>query len=362
MRQRRLLAGLAVAALVGTVGACDGGGGTDDVWTAPSPGQAAALLDFSDGGRDAAVRDVAFYGFGGVTAPGGMTTGPDGSVYGLGDKVVRLKPDRTVSTVEGATKAGSHASGVVALPDGSLVLGDAGQVKRIAPNGTVTVLAGAAGTARTPGAPVPTSVPAAGFHFAGPSPFGVGPEGTVLIGDRDVLWALKDGTLHQLYRSTAKGADGQLLQIGRDSAVDAVGTAYVSPEVPERTPGRLGDVLAVRADGSLSKLQLPKTVDGISGAPATFKVRWLTGDGANGVFAQVYDASGDNGAVLHLHSGTADVIAHEESGVKSTEPCHIPQPVDALRLPCALPEAMTYRSGSLVLGGLADYVLQIRVA
>ncbi|MDF9815150.1 hypothetical protein [Streptomyces sp. SPB162] len=91
-------------------------------------------------------------------------------------------------------------------------------------------------------------------------------------------------------------------------------------------------------------------------------MRWLTGDGADGVFAQVYDASGDDGAVLHLHSGTADVIAHEKSGSESTKACRIPHPVDASHLPCALPEAMTYRSGSLILGGLADYVLQIRVA
>ncbi|WP_250299040.1 hypothetical protein [Streptomyces sp. A 4/2] len=362
MKQRRLLTGLVVAVLVGTAGACDsGGGGTGDQWSAPAPGQAAALLDFSEGGRDAALRDVAFYGFGGVTAPGGMTTGPDGSVYGLGDKAVRLKPDRTVSTVEGAAKAGTSTSGLVALPDGSLVVGGAGQVKRIAPDGTVSVLAGAAGAARTPGAPVPASVPAAGFHFAGPSPFGVGPDGTILIGDRDVLWGLKNGTLKQLYRTTGKSADGQLLQIGRDSAVDATGTAYISPEVPDRFPGRLSDLLAVRANGSLSKLQLPAAIDGMPGAPAALKVRWLTGDGANGIFAQVYDASGDNGAVLHLHSGKADVIAHEASGVESTKPCRIPRPVAALRLPCALPEAMTYRSGSLILGGLADYVLQIRV-
>ncbi|WP_327285203.1 MULTISPECIES: hypothetical protein [unclassified Streptomyces] len=359
MTLRKVLTGVVTAVLCCTAVSCTAGG-DDSGWTAPAKGQAAALLDFSDEGRDASLRTVAFYGFNGF--PGGMTTGQDGSVYVLGQKLVRMKRDRTVSTVEFAREKEGAATGVVALTDGSLVLGIEGQVKKLGPDGGVSVLAGASGSARATGTPVPVSAPAAGFRFsATPSPFGVRPDGTILITDHDVLWALKDGTLRQLYRTTATSPDGEPLLLGWDNAVDASGTAYVSPEVPERVLGRLGDVVAINADGLLSKPLLPSEIPGLPGSPAALKVMWLTGDGASGIFAQVYDASGSNGAVLHLHSGRADVLTREKPGIRSGSPCRIQHPMDALQLQCALPPGMTYRSGSLILGGNEDYVLEIRV-
>lgn len=302
------------------------------------------------------------YGFSGM--PEGMTTGPDGSVYVLGQKLIRLKSDRTVSAPAFTAPENAISSGAVALPDGSVVLGQSGQVKEIGPTGDVSVLAGAVGAARATGAAVAGSAAAAGFHFSTtPSPFGVGPDGAVLIADQDVLWSLENGTLKRLYRISAKAADGLPLQLGPDSAVDVSGTAYLSPaERSPEVPGLLGDPLAVSASGLLSRPLLPAQIAGLPGSPAAFNVRWLTGDGANGVFAQVYDPSGNNGAVLHLHSGKADLIAHENPGIDPDKPCRIQHPVNALRLPCPLPEAMTYRSGSLILGGVQDYVLQIRLA
>lgn len=361
MTLRKVLVGLVVAVLSVSAVSCSSDGGDDGEWAEPARGQAAELLDFSNEGRDAGLRNVAFYGFSGL--PAGMTTGRDGSVYVLGEKLVRLNNDRTVSPVAFASEKDGSASGVVALADGSVVLGSEGQVKRLGPNGELSVLAGASGPARDTTEPVPASARADGFHFSTtPSPIGVRPDGTILIADNDVLWALKDGTLKQLYRTTAKSPDGQPLQLGRDSTVDASGTAYVSPEVPDRVPGRLVDVVAINADGLLSKPLLPAQIAGLPGSPGALKVRWLTGDGSNGIFVQVYDASGNNGAILHLHSGKTDIVGQEKARSKAGSPCRIPHPVDARQLPCALPPAMTYRSGSLILGGIGDYVLQIRVA
>ncbi|WP_405581132.1 hypothetical protein [Streptomyces sp. NBC_01190] len=371
---RKSLAGLAVALLAGAAVACGGSGGgghghgghggkgDGGSWAPLAKGQAAQVLDFSAGGRDAGTRQVAFYGFSG--SPAGLTTAADGSVYGLGQKLIRLEPDRKVAVVTAASDAEDRVSGVVALPDGSLVVGVGSQVKKIAPGGVTTVLAGAAGAARASGAPVPASAAAAGFSFAAtPSPVGVGRDGAVLITDEDVLWSLDNGTLKRLYRITGKGPDALPLRLGPESAVDGSGTAYLTPEeLGPRVPGLLEDVLAVSPDGVLSKPLVPARIAGLPGAAAKLNVRWLAGDGADGVFAQVYDPSGGNGAVVHLHAGRADLVAHENEGAGAAKPCRIPKPVDALHLPCPLPGAMAYRSGSLFLGGLTDYVLQIRVS
>ncbi|MEU8695130.1 hypothetical protein [Streptomyces sp. NPDC048665] len=363
MTLRASLAALAAVLLVGTVTACtsDGGnqgGGHGNEWLAPGKGQATQLLNFSEGGHDAKAKYVAFYGFSGVSK--GMTIAPDGSTYALGQRLVRLKRDRTLST---RLDTGDSAWGIALLADSSLVFGDNGQVKKIDPQGKETVLAGASGQHRTAGEALPSSAPATAVHFtAKAGPFGVRPDGTILIADGDTLWALKDRTLKRLYQLTAKSADGLPLFLAQNNALDGTGTAYLSPESDETDiDGTLGDVLMVRSDGQLGKPLLPERITGLPGTPATYRVRWLAGDGNNGVFAHVYDKLGGNGAVVHLHSGKAELIAHETEGTASNKPCEITRPVDALHLPCNLPQAVAYRSGSLILGGLANYVLQIRV-
>ncbi|MFE0513847.1 hypothetical protein [Streptomyces sp. NPDC058964] len=362
MTLRTSLAALVAVLIVGTAAACTSDSGDHgDQWAAPGKGQAAQLLDFSDGGRDAKVKYVAFYGFSGPSR--GMTTGPDGSTYALGGKLVRLKRDRTLSV---RLNRGGWASawGIAALADNSLVFGRNGRVNKISPQGEETVLAGASGQDRTAGHPLPRSAPATAVHFtANASPFGVRPDGSILIADGDALWALKDGTVRRLYQVTAKSSDGLPLLLAQNNAMDSTGTAYLSPE-REGTDvdGTLGDVVLIRPDGRLGKPLLPAKISGLPGAPATYRVRWLTGDGDDGIFVHVYDQSGNNGAIVHLHSGKAELVAHEKAGAASSKPCSITRPVDALRLPCGIPEAMTYRSGSLIAGGLANYVLQIRVA
>ncbi|KUN08758.1 hypothetical protein AQI95_07035 [Streptomyces yokosukanensis] len=360
MTLRASFAALAAILLMGTAAACTSDSGDHgNQWVAPLKGQAVQLLDFSDGGRDAKAKDVAFYGLSGMSK--GMTSGADGSTYALGQKLVRLKRDRTVST---PLDTGGSAWGVVVLADNSLIFGSNGQVKKISSQGKVTVLAGVSGKQRAAGQALPASVPATAVHFtANASPFGVRPDGTILIADGNALWALKDATVKRLYQVTAKSPDGLPLLLAQNNAMDGTGTAYLSPESSGTdVDGALGDVVSVGPDGRLGKLLLPAKVSGLPGAPATYRVRWLAGDGSNGVFAHVYDKSGNNGAVIHLHSGEAELIAHEGADATSSKPCSITRPVDALHLPCILPQAMTYRSGSLILGGLANYVLQIRVA
>ncbi|MGN5379750.1 hypothetical protein ACQ4WX_28450 [Streptomyces lasalocidi] len=258
MTLRASLAALATVLLVGTATACTGDDGSHGIqWVAPNKGQATQLLNFSEGGRDAKAKYVAFYGFSGASK--GMAIAPDGSTYALGQKLVQLKSDRTLST---RLDTGDSAWGIAMLADSSLIFGDNGQVKKFDSQGHETVLAGASGQHRTKGSTLPTSAPAAAVHFtANAGPFGVSPDGTILIADGDTLWALKDGTLKRLYHLTAKSADGLPLLLAQNNALDGTGTAYLSPE-NEATDidGTLGDVVMVRPDGRLGKPLLPERI------------------------------------------------------------------------------------------------------
>jgi len=170
-----------------------------------------------------------------------------------------------------------------------------------------------------------------------------------------VVWALKDGRLSRVHQLTGKQReDGQTVLA--QGTVDHAGTAYVA--IGGTYLKRVSDITAIRSDGAVSKLALPADAAGVAQSLATLNVLWLTGDGADGVYARAQGDTGDY--VLHLRSGSAELVARYPS-TKPTSTCDLPHPVDARKLTCALPDALAYDAGSLVLGGKAGYVLKIAV-
>lgn len=129
--------------------------------------------------------------------PTAVALAADGTVYvaDTGNHAVRrVAPDGTVTTVAGDGTPGADDSagagpagarfdrpmGIALRPDGSLVVADTGNhtLRRIAPDGTVTTLAGAAGT---PGATDGEALAAA--RFDGPEAVAVAGDGRILVAD-----------------------------------------------------------------------------------------------------------------------------------------------------------------------------------
>lgn len=345
-RFRALTAVAAVVAFGVCAAACGGGGG----WKAPHKGQAAVLLDAKldtgTSGRD----DAAYLGF--ANPVRGLTVGSDHALYSLSSRLVRVGSDRKATAV--IDDGLDSASGLVALPHAAFAISTSAGVERVS-GGRLTVIAGAAGRPRALGTPVPASAPAAGFHFAtgGPVPLAARADGSLLIADTDVVWSLKDGRLTRLYHLPAARtkAGDTLAAFG---AVDRSGTVYVA------AGQRLADITAIGTDGTARPLTLPASVPGVTGSPAGLALAWLTGDGADGVYALATGAN--RGYVLHLHGGTAQLVARDRPGAPH-DSCGLSHPVDATDLTCGLPTALAYDSdGSLYLGGQAAYVLKIAVA
>jgi hypothetical protein len=349
-RSRSALA-LAAALVLAGVTACGGGGGGG--WTAPHKGQAAVLLQAGDPGT-AKDGDAASLGFNGTVQ--GLTVGTDGNLYSLGAGLVRVGEDRKAQVV--LRNEVSGAKGLVPLPHGAFAVGNPTTVDLLAVGGKTTVMAGSSGAPRAAGAAVPASVDARTFHFAagGPVPFGVRPDGSVLIADTDVVWALKDGRLDRLYQVPSKDAKRGMAVLP-PSAVDHAGTVYVAVGGTYLAP--VSDITTIRTDGTVGTLALPAMAAGVAQSLLALNLLWLTGDGADGVYARAQGGTGDY--VLHLRSGHAELVARYPS-TKPTATCDLSHPVDAKKLTCALPHAMTYDAGSLVLGGEAGYVLKIAVA
>jgi hypothetical protein len=345
MRRSRLSA-LAVATglLLSAVAGC---GGSSTGWKAPHKGQAALLVDYTDaasGGPGAGTWAHVHDGLGRL--PRGAAADRSGDVYALGLGLVKVRPrSRTAVAVPGLPHQQDAPLGLVTLPDGSLVTGVGKHtVERIAPDGTATVLSSA-------------------FHDR-PAPFGTRPDGTILVGDGPTVWALaphKGAEPARLWHTDAKSRDAFPLDVLGSSAVDAHGTAYITPQVEGTSYTPLSQVTEIRVDGTTPRVALPSHVSGVSAPVDDLKVEWLTSDGASGVYAEVFVSDGP-AAVLHLHGGHADLVAAEKPGTPSGSRCNAHRPFDASKVGCALPASLTYTHGTLYLTGGADYVMEIPVS
>ncbi|MEV6007493.1 hypothetical protein AB0M29_11860 [Streptomyces sp. NPDC051976] len=343
---------MALAGLL-TVAACGGHSGPPQP---PTPGQARVLGQTADG-------DIGpFDGTRGVAADAG------GALYvNTGQRLVRLGTDGTFTDASGQQggrpgPSGRGLSGLVARGDGSLLTGEDGQVVAVAGDGRITELAGTAGRFRSLTAPVPRTAAAAGFRFApGVTPLGVGKDGTVVIADGNVVWSLSGGTLTRRYeQAPVKHAATYVSPfVATQSAADPDGTVFLAPVYP----GTLGGVTVVPGNGQPPhKLALPARVPDLGVATADLATSSLTGDGADGVYADVSPPDSGHSFVIHVHGAQVDVIASTTAKAGWSATCEAHKPAPARGFPCPFPLALTYRSGHVYLAGQRTYVLDIAAA
>ncbi len=355
MRRRRKWPAVAAVTVVllGLEG-CLGGG--DDQWKEPAKGQAEVLLRTADehGGSSGA----AWLAFDGDLD--GLTVGPDGKVYGMSASLGVIEDDHRARAVLDGEVHG--AEGLVVLSPNSFVVGARARLLNVQASGKQgTVLAGAPKEPRKLGQPVPATASAKDFPLSDQpaEPFGKRPDGTLLFADGDVIWQLKEGRLTRLYQVPADRGGRAGHVIARGSAVDGSGTVYLRAST-DGGRGRLGDVVAVHQDGSAANLALPARTAGVQGSLSDLQTTWMAGDDGNGVYVRAHDDAAQY--VLHLTSGKAELVAKRVaggSGSGSGSGCEEGHVVDAMTLPCAMPEALTYSSGTLVMAGNAPFVLKI---
>jgi len=149
--------------------------------------------------------------------PRGVALAADGVLYvaDQGNHVIRkVEPDGTVSLLAGeaGVSGGNDSPGpgtggahfnlpsAVAMDGADLIVADQGNhaIRRIAPDGTVTTLAGLAGT---PGDTDSSGAGSAGARFNHPSGLAVTAGGAVIVADRDshaIRLILRDGTVSTL--------------------------------------------------------------------------------------------------------------------------------------------------------------------
>lgn len=351
-RHRDWYAAMALAGLL-TVTACGGHSGPPKP---PKPGQARMLGQTADG-------DI-----GPFDGTSGVAAGADGTVYfNTGERLVRLGTDGTFTDASGQQggrpgPSDRDLSGLVVRSDGSLLAGEDGQVVTIAPDGRITELAGTAGQFRSLTAPVARTAAAAGFRFVhGVTPLGVEKDGTVVIGDGNVVWSLSGGMLTRRYQQAPVKSAARYLSpfVVAESTADPDGTVFLTPGYP----GTLGDVAVLPGDGQPPhKLTLPARVPGLSVATADLETSALAGDGADGIYADVSPPDGGHSFLIHVHGGQADVVASTIAKADWSARCKAQKPVPARDFPCPFPIGVAYRAGHVYLAGQRTYVLDIAVA
>jgi sugar lactone lactonase YvrE len=164
--------------------------------------------------------------------PFGIVAAPDGTIFvsdaGQANEIRRISPDGRVSTVAGGF---STPSGLALASDGTLYAADTGghAIRRISPDGVVSTLAG-------DGTPGYADGPAAQARFNGPIGVAVTPDGRVVVADtyNDRIRVIEsDGTVRTLAGSERPGAndgvaDGASFDTPTGIALDARGIVYVA--------------------------------------------------------------------------------------------------------------------------------------
>lgn len=230
--------GLALVAAVSIVIACGGGGGGDDGGPVPTPAAEITLFAGSlqrAGSRDGAGAVAQFNG------PTGVAQDSAGNAYvaDTGNHTIRrIAPDGTVTTWAGAAGQSGSADGAATSARfssprglaidaaGSIYVADAGNhtIRRIGPSGAVTTIAGAAGQAGT----VDGSAVTARFQ----SPIDVAVDGTgnlYVVAGNAVRKVAPDGTV-----STFRPAGSIPLTA---VTVDAAGNVFIAEGNPSGSPG-----------------------------------------------------------------------------------------------------------------------------
>ncbi len=360
-RRRTRHSVLAVAsALVTLAGVAGCGGGSKT----PHKGQAAELFRW-DVDDTAAMRKLpsdavsALYALN--TDATGIAYGPDGRLHVMANYLMRFDADHTmhITDTTGGKSVDWQNYGLVAEPGGSFLTIRGADVLRWRPDGTSHVVAAFAAADRKTGDAVPASAPVGTVRASyTPRLAGVRPDGSLVLVDTNVVWSLKDGRLTRLLRLRDSGDSETPNTLVGSGAVNRSGTVWaISGPFRVQT---LAGLRTIAPDGTVSRPALPARVKGVSEKLASLQVGWLTDDGADGVYAHVYSLSNDY--VLHVRPGSARAVA-KDTHYSSMDHCTMPHhPVDAMSIPCTIPEELTYHAGHLVAAGGADYILTLPLA
>ncbi|MGW1282747.1 hypothetical protein ACWD4N_03280 [Streptomyces sp. NPDC002586] len=335
--------------------ACEG----KDTPPAPRTGQATLLPAFAPDSRvGRALGDP-------LSPPHGFYTADSGESYVLNfPSLVRLGTDGKAVTVPFADDqyGGNTPAGVIAMPDGSVLIGSNGEVLRFDREGIRSVLAGTADAKRPLNQAAPAKATATRVRFTESiAPIGVTRTGAVIIADDRALWSLANGQLTLVYqRPTAPhGKDYGIYGDGDTVAPD--GTTYLRPA--SSSQHTLAEVQVISPDGTAAPLKLPAALPGIAGPLATLTPLWMSSDGADGLYVHAQRLTSGGDYILHIRNDKATLVA---VGTISGNPsangsCSISKPVDAKHFPCPLPWALGYHAGRLTLAGAKPYAVEVLV-
>ncbi len=360
--RRRTRAVAAALAAMGVLAGCSGGGHGAPKPSTPAVGQASVIAEVGTTApiAKAVAADPATAG-----GPRGISSGPDGSIYlSLPSSVVRIGQKGVVSSLAASAAATSGTAvprGVVALPDGSFVTATDGQIVRMGAGQPTTAIAGVKNSYRSLSAPVPAGGQATAIRFTSAvSPIGMLGDGSVVLADGDALWLVRAGKLTRLYqRPAVKDASGHYQPSLRadGAAVSPTGHIFLLPLTG--ASGGLGDVVTVSPTGTAGHLALPSSVGGVTGGPARLTPLWLSTDGASGVYVHAVGA-GHGDYVLHVDGSGGATLAAASSAAGSAS-CGVSKPTGAAKFPCALPRAVIFQPGLLVLAAGEPYVVGVRL-
>jgi serine/threonine-protein kinase len=219
--------------------------------------------------------------------PTGVAVGPDWTVYAAdyANYLIRkISPDGLVTTLAGSGKsgwldgAGSTArfkgpDGIALAPSGDLYVADADnrRIRKVAPDGTVTTVAGS-------GQPGTRDGPAATAQFVYPTGIAVGQGGTLYIADRGA---------HTIRKITSRGVVSTLAGTGLPGYTDGMGSIaqFHDPmTVAINQSGRLfvadsGNhaIRMIMPDGHVSTVAGSPQAGAVDGQGAAARFNWPTG-------------------------------------------------------------------------------------
>jgi hypothetical protein len=273
---RRLLAPALLAALAAGAAPAHGADGIISTVAGSVPGL------FGDGGPAVAA---------GLDSPEGVTTLPDGSLLiadTANSRIRRVAPDGTITTVLGEDGPGlsgdggpaefaqvDHPTDVAATPDGGYLIADSGnaRVRRVAPDGTVSTLAGTIpGLAGDGG-------PATAARLDAPVELAPTPDGGVLVADSGnsrIRRVAPDGTI-----TTVAGTSAGLAGDGGP----ATAARLDHPTGVALTPDG-GYLIADAGNGRVRRVSPAGVITTVAGAGTGF-----AGDGGRAVAALMDDPS-----------------------------------------------------------------------
>jgi hypothetical protein len=200
--------------------------------------------------------------------PTGVAVGPDWTVYAAdyANYLIRkISPDGLVSTLAGSGEPGwldgagtaarfNGPDGIALAPSGDLYVADADnrRIRKVAPDGTVTTVAGS-------GQPGTRDGPAASAQFLYPTGVAVDQAGTLYIADRGA---------HTIRKITSRGVVSTLAGTGRPGYTDGMGSIAQFHDPMTVVVDRSGRLFVADSGNHAIRMILPEgRVSTVAGSP-----------------------------------------------------------------------------------------------